>query len=280
MKTPVRWTGRCLSLLLMSMIISACSQTPTPPSNTSDAVSEKPLGQSTSELTQTKPPTQVDEAQDSPAPTIATLQTQQRTAGFAENGQYFIYLESWRDQGAGIPHAAIQIMNLPTNTCVTNGCLRTRFNESQAEQSIAAAENNLLTQTQQVRQDLNLTSPLPGKPLPVLARSRTADGTETLTVRLQNNQPLQLTLKQKRVVSSMSGGTAEKDQAAMQLEVRYGGKTRSLGSLNQMHDWVMDFSVREVQQSPDGKTVAILVTAAERAFEGSLGRTMVQGLAL
>jgi predicted secreted protein len=214
------------------------------------------------------------------APAIATFQTQAQTAGFSADGKYFMHLESWRDTGAGVPNAALQVVNLATNTCVTNGCLRTQFQESQASQSTAAAEQDLLSKTQPLRQDLNLTTPVAGIPLSIVSRSRGADGTESMTVRLRNNQPLQLTLKQQQIASVMSGGTAEKDQAAMQIEINYGGKTRSLGSLDKMHDWVQEFSIREVRQSPDGKAIAILVTAAERSFEGTVGKTIVQGFRL
>lgn len=279
MINPVRWTGRCLSLVLLGVIVSACSHPPAPPSVATPSASVAVTSQPAVVPSKTATPNAI--AQTAPALLSTTFQTQQGTTGFSTDGQYFIHLESWRDTGAGIPHAVLQVVNLPNNTCVAKGCLRTRFTESQSNQSIEAAEQDLLTKTQQLRQELNLTAPIAGAPLPVMTRSRaTTNQTETMTVRLANNQPLQVTLKQKRVASVMSGGTADKDQASMQLEITYGGKTRSLGSLNQMHDGILEFAVREVQQSPDGKTVAILVTAAERTFEGTLGRTMVQGMAL
>lgn len=275
MKTSVRWLQRCGALILMGVMVSACGQPSLSPSKTAE------LAKTTASKTEPAQSGAVAQATPAaPAPAIATFQTQQRQAGFSADGQHFIHLESWRDTGAGIPHAAMQVVNLATNTCVANGCVRTRLSEAQAGQSIATAENDLLNKTQQLRRELNIAAPVPGQTLPVVARSRTADGTETVTVRLQNNQPLQLTLKQKQVKSALSGGTAEKDQAAMKIAVSHNGQTRSLGSFNQMYDWMLDFSIREVQQSPDGKTLAILVTGAERAFEGTLGITMVQGLAL
>lgn len=276
MKTPARWVVRCVSVVMMGLILSACSQAPTPPRSTGGAATAAPAAtEATPSSDKAVQPEKVTQA-----PAIANFQTQAHTIGFSADGKYFMHLESWRDTGAGIPNAAMQIVNLATNTCMAKGCVRTRFNESQAQQSTVVAETELMNQTQQLRQDLNLTAPVAGVTLPLLARSQAADGTEAMTVRLQNNQPLQLTMKQKQVASVMSGGTAEKDQAAMQIEVKYEGKTRSLGSLDKMHDWVQEFAIREVRQSPDGKAIAILVTAAERTFEGSLGRTLVQGFTL
>lgn len=260
----------------MGLILSACSQAPTPPQSSGEGATAAPAATvATPSSEKAVQPEAVAQA-----PAIATFQTQARTAGFSADGKYFMHLESWRDSGAGIPNAAMQVVNLATNTCVSKGCVRTRFNESQANQSTAAAEQDLLSKTQPLRQDLNLTTPLAGIPLPVVSRSRAANGSETVTVRLPNNQPLQLTLQQRRIASALAGGTAEKDQAAMQIEVKYEGKTRSLGSLDTMHDWVQEFVIREVQQSPDGNAIAILVTAAERSFEGTLGKTLVQGLML
>jgi predicted secreted protein len=282
MKKNLKLIGQGLSFVLFVMMLSACSQADV--TSTSQPSADATQSVSTAKNSATKGEPAKEEsgtiAQAPTAPKIATFQTQQRSAGFSPDGQHFLNLESWRDQGAGIPHAALQIVNLADNTCVASGCLRTQFTEAQAGQSIESAENNLLQKTQQLRQDLQLAAPTPGEPLPVISRSRTADGTESVTVRLQNNQPLSLTLKQKRVLSGMAGGQAEKDQAAMQLEVRYAGKTQTLGSLDQMQDWMMDFSIREVRQAPTGDTIAILITGAERAFEGTLGRTIVQGIKL
>jgi len=277
MSCGLRWLGQGLSPVVIAVILSACAQ--------SQVVSPTPVptvNQSAAPVSNVKSAEQKPSpiAQASPKPAIATFQTQQRKTGFSADGRYFLHLESWRDKGAGIPHAAIQIVDTTTNACVANGCVKTRFSEGQANQNIDTAENDVLQKTQQLRQDLQLTAPVTGSALPELARSRTEDGTETVTVELPNQQPLRLTLRQKQILSSMSGGTAPKDQAAMQLDVTYSGQTRSLGSLNQMQDWKVGYSIREVQQSADGKRIVVLLTAAERAFEGTLGRTMVQSFTL
>lgn len=223
-----------------------------------------------------------------PAPAIASatpalappsFQTTARMAGFSTDGGHFIYLESSRDTGAGIPKSRLQVINVSTNRCAANGCLETQFREADAAKQLADAEQSLLQQTWQIRQDLKLTPPATGTPVPIVSRSRTANGTETITARL-NNRDLQLQLSQKRVISTIHGGTAERAQAAMQIVVSYNGQTRSLGSLNDYRDWVLDYSIRELRLSPDGQHLAILLTATRPTFEGTLGTTIVQGLAL
>jgi predicted secreted protein len=201
-------------------------------------------------------------------------------AGFSADGDYFIYLESSRDTGAGIPKSTMQVVALDSNTCVKNGCLKTRYGEPDSDLSLEAAEDSLLKQTWNIRQDLQLTPPAAGDSLPVLSRSRTADGTETMTVRLANHQPLQLRLQQKRIPATQTGQEFTKDRAAMQIEVNYDGQRRSLGSLDQFRDWVLDYSIRDVKLSPDGKHVVVLVTAMQPTFEGTLGTTVVQGFEL
>lgn len=209
-----------------------------------------------------------------------TFRTSERMAGFSADGDYFIYLESSRDTGAGIPKSTLQVVDLPSNNCLKNACLKTRYGESDSNLSLEVAENSLLGQTWSLRQDLQLTSPAAGKRLPVLSRSRTTDGTETMTVRLANNQPLQLRLQQKRILATDDGQEFTKDRAAMQIEVNYNGQRRSLGSLDQLRDYVLDYSIREVKLSPDGKSVVVLVTAMEPTFEGTLATTVVQGFEL
>ncbi|MBL1177118.1 MAG: DUF2259 domain-containing protein [Pantanalinema sp. GBBB05] len=201
-------------------------------------------------------------------------------AGFSTDGDYFIYLESSRDTGAGIPKSTMQLVALDSNACIQGGCLKTRYSESDSALSLKVAEDSLLEQTWSIRQNLQLTPPAGGDSLPVLSRSRTADGTETMTVRLANQQPLQLRLQQKRIPAQQIGQEFTKDRAAMQIAVSYDGQRRSLGSLNEFRDWVLDYSIREVKLSPDGKHVVVLVTAMEPAFEGTLATTIVQGFEL
>lgn len=209
-----------------------------------------------------------------------TFRTSERMAGFSADGDYFIHLESSRDTGAGIPKSKMQVVALDSNACIQGGCLKTRYGESDSDLSLKVAEDSLLQQTWSIRQDLQLTPPAVGESLPVLSRSRTADGTETMTVRLANHQPLQLRLQQKRIPAQQTGQEFTKDRAAMQIEVNYNGQRRSLGSLDQFRDWVLDYSIRDVKLSPDGKHIVVLVTAMEPTFEGTLATTVVQGFEL
>lgn len=214
---------------------------------------------------------------DSLAPTFRTTE---RMAGFSADGRYFVHLESSRDTGAGIPKSSLQVVNVAANTCAQNACLETRFQESDADKPLSEAEKSLLQQTWDVRQRLKLTPPSTGTALAIVARDRNADGTETVTVRLNAKDTLQLRLRQKRIASALQGGNADRDQAAMQLEVTHKGQTRSLGSLNNYRDWVLDYSIRSVYLSPDEERVAVLLTALKPTFEGTLGTTIVQGFEL
>ncbi|HEY9883330.1 MAG TPA: DUF2259 domain-containing protein [Thermosynechococcaceae cyanobacterium] len=200
-----------------------------------------------------------------------TFQATPRMSGFSTDGNYFIYLESSRDTGAGIPKAALQLVNVASNRCVENGCIETRYGEEEAATETAEAETALLKQTWKVRQDLNLTPPVAGTDLPILSRARAADGTETVTVKPTDTSPrLQLRLRQ----------TSAQDKAAMQLEVNYDGQQRSLDSLSNFRTNIMDYAIRKVTLSPDGKRVAVLITTTKPTFEGTLGTTLIQGFAL
>jgi predicted secreted protein len=198
-------------------------------------------------------------------------------AGFSPNGNYYVYLESSRDTGAGVPSLSLQVINLDSNACVQDGCVQTDYSEPNANLSLATVERDLLKRTWKLRKDLNLTSPVSGDVVLVRSRSRTEDGSETITGSLpKTNTPLQLHLRQKRI----SDGKASSYRAAMQLEVLYNGQRRSLDSLDNFRDWVLDYSIREVKLSPQGDRIVILMTALKPTFEGTLATTVVQGFEL
>lgn len=228
-------------------------------------------------------------SQETTAPSVAlmnqaenlpTQQTTQTLVGFSNDSHHFIYLESWRDTGAGVPHAALQVVNIATNTCIKAGCLQTNYGEEAADLSIQAAENKLLEDTHTLRQTLNLTNPIAGTRLLIVSKSQTQDGSETVTVQLRDGKVLQLTLKQTSVISTLGGGTADKDRTAMSLTASHQGKVTLISNPEQWHDWTLGFSIRDVHQSPDGKAIVVLLTSEKRAFEGTLGRTVVQSLQL
>lgn len=195
--------------------------------------------------------------------------------GFSPDGNYFIYLESSRDTGAGIPKSQLQVIDVSANACIENGCLETSYREPEANLSISQAEDDLLKQSWKVRQTLKLTPPARGESLPILSRSRSPEGTETVLVRLAGEQePLRLQLRQRQT------GSEVERQTAMQLEVVYQGQRRSLDSLSNFRERVLDYSIREVKLSPDGKSVAVLITTTKPTFEGTLGSTLVQSFVL
>jgi len=206
-----------------------------------------------------------------------TYRATQRMAGFSADGNHYLYLESSRDTGAGIPTARLQLVDLAANTCVDQGCIKTHYGEADSGLSQETAEDGLLQKTWKLRQELQLTPPTAGSVLPIVARSRASDGTETATVRVNDSQTMQLRLRQKQIRSTMQGGQADKDQAAMQLEVTDNGQRKMLDSLDNYRPWTLEYSIREVRQSPDGKAIAVLITATRPSFEGSLGTTLVQG---
>lgn len=268
MVNQLRLVVRCLSPVVICAVLSGCGAVQ------SNQVENASMP-SAAQVENSQPAT----TRNSPTPAIATLRTEQKIAGFSSDGTHYLHLESWRDTGAGIPNAALQLINISANACVAKGCIQTRFQETDSGLSLEAAETNVLQQTQTLRQTLKLTNPAPGVKLPLVARSRTDNGAETVTVQLPANQPLQLRLQQKQE-NTTTTTEGEKERAAMQLEVSYGGKQRTIGSLKQMQDWTTGFSIREVQQSPDGKSIVVLITAAKRDYEGTLDRTLVQSFEL
>lgn len=225
----------------------------------------------------TTAPTAAIESVDFSAPSQRTLQ---KNAGFSADGRYFLYLESWRDLGAGIPKSSLQVVDVAKNVCVEAGCVETQYGEVDAGLSLEVAEKNVLQQTQSLRKNLQLETPIAGTSLPITQRSRTPDGTETATVNLGTGKPaMQIRLQQNATVSPMFGGTAQKDQAFLKMQVNYGSTTRAIG-LNKPQDWTVGFSIREVVLSPNGKNVVVLLTSTQRAYEGTLGKTLVQGFEL
>jgi predicted secreted protein len=266
---PVLMVGTACAIGSISAVNAELTQTKPLPRN--------PANQTTAELNSVPAtaPTAAIESSDFSAPSQRTLQ---KKAGFSSDGRYYLYLESWRDLGAGIPKSALQVVDVVKNACVETGCTETQYGEVDAGLSLAVAEKNVLQQTQTLRQNLQLETPAAGTNLTITQRSRTPDGTETATVNLGTGKPtMQIQLQQTATVSSMFGGTAPKDQASMQMQVTYGSKTRALG-LSQ--DGTISFSIREVVLSPNGKSIVVLLTSTQRAFEGTLGKTLVQGLEL
>lgn len=266
---PVLMVGIAYAISSISAVNAELTQTKLSSNEPVNPVKSNPIP--------TSMPTAAIESVDFSAPSQRTLQ---KKAGFSADGRYYLYLESWRDLGAGIPKSALQVVDVAKNACVETGCTETQYGEVDAGLSLDIAEKNVLQQTQTLRQNLQLETPAAGTNLTITQRSRTPDGTETATVNLGAGKPtMQIRLQQTATVSSMFGGTAPKDQASMQMQVNYGAKTRAIG-LNMPQDWIVGFSIREVILSPNGKNLVVLLTSTQRAFEGTLGKTLVQGFEL
>jgi predicted secreted protein len=204
-----------------------------------------------------------------------TWRAAHRMSGFSANSNYYVYLESSRDTGAGIPKAELQIVQIPTNSCVKNGCIETKYGESDSNKSTKMAEDDLLKKTWNNRQSLSLTPPQAGTKLNIISRTPGANGSETIAVKVNSAKPLQIRLEQQQ-----KNASAGKESAAMRLVINYNGQQRVIGSLNNFQDWVFSYSIREVRLSPNGRNVVVLVERTERTFEGVLKTTFVQGFVL
>ncbi len=210
----------------------------------------------------------------------STFRTTQRMSGFSTDSNYYVHLESSTNGGSGVPTATLQVMTVGSNACVQNGCIATQYGENDYNLSQTQAEDSLLQRTWNLRQTLRLTPPQPGTRLRILSRSRTPNNTEVLTVQLPNRPQMRLQLQQRHIPSALFGGTANVDRASMQLEASYGNRRQTLGSLSSYRDLVIRYSIRDLYLSPDGQSVAILVTATRPDFEGVLETTLVQSLDL
>ncbi|MCL1475343.1 DUF2259 domain-containing protein [Argonema antarcticum] len=206
--------------------------------------------------------------------------TTQRMAGFSRDSISYLYLESSRDTGAGIPKAQMQIVNVPSNSCVPNGCIATQYGESESQRSTKMAEDDLLARTRNLRQRLRLLSPNAGTKLNIISRSKSPDKSESVVTRLTNGKSLQIRLEQRQIKSASQGGTAEIERGSMRLLITYNGRQRTIGSLNNFRERVISYSLREVYLSPNGRNAIVLLDLTQPTFEGVLQTTLVQGFTL
>jgi predicted secreted protein len=204
-----------------------------------------------------------------------TWRAAHRMSGFSPDSNYYVYLESSRNTGSGIPSAELQIVQVTANSCIKNGCIETKYGESDSNKSTKMAEDDLLKKTWNTRQSLNLTPPQSGTKLNIISRTAGGNGSETIAVKVKAAKSLQIRLEQKQ-----KNASSGKESAAMRLVVNYNGRQRVLGSLNNFQDWVLSYSIREVRLSPNGRNIVVLVERTERTFEGVLKTTFVQGFVL
>ena len=50
----------------------------------------------------------------------------QHFSGFSGNSRHYLHLESYREPGTSLPQAQVQIIDIPENGCVRNGCLHSQ----------------------------------------------------------------------------------------------------------------------------------------------------------
>ncbi|MGQ4647472.1 DUF2259 domain-containing protein [Lyngbya aestuarii] len=209
------------------------------------------------------------------------LKMSRRLSGFSLDSNHYIYLESTQNSVTKVPIAKIQILNVDTNSCVSNGCLETDYNRSVANLTPKNAEDNLLSQTAQIRRDLGLNQLKLGRRLPNIYRSVEPDGTETKKFLVSTQkEPLQIRLEQNYIPSVLSGGTSDVDRASMRLIINYNYRQLTLGKLNNYREAVRKYSIREVRLSPDGTSAVVLINANEATYNADLQTTLVYSFPL
>jgi predicted secreted protein len=214
---------------------------------------------------------------------LATVfKTSRRLSGFSPDSHYYIYLESARNSVTDVPTAQIQIVDVETNSCVKNGCLKTEYDNSSSSLSNQAAEYDLLKKTLQLRHDLKLTQLKVGTELPIISRSTKPNRTETVKVRLNNQtQPLQINLEQNYIPSNWSRrGFGDTERASMRLVINYNYRKLTLGNLDNYREAVKEYSIREVRLSPDERNIVVLIDMTQPTYEGVLESTFVQSFPL
>jgi predicted secreted protein len=210
---------------------------------------------------------------------LATIfKSSRRLAGFSTDSSHYIYLESSRNAVTEVPLAKIQIVNVATNSCERDGCIKTEYDRSSGNLSNQAAENSLLEKTLSLRQSLGLNRLKVGTQLPIVARKNKPDRSETIQVRLpKQKEPMQIRLEQKYIPSILSPrGTSDIERASMRLIINNQSRQLTLGSLDNYREAVQKYSIREVRLSPNGKNIVVLLDMMQPTYEGLLQSTFVQ----
>lgn len=210
---------------------------------------------------------------------LATIfKSSRRLAGFSTDSSHYIYLESSRNAVTEVPLAKIQIVNVATNSCERDGCIKTEYDRSSTNLTNQAAENSLLEKTLSLRQSLGLNRLKVGTQLPIVARKNKPDRSETIQVRLPKQKELmQIRLEQKYIPSILSPrGTSDIERASMRLVINNQSRQLTIGSLDNYREAVQKYSIREVRLSPNGKNIVVLLDMTQPTYEGLLQSTFVQ----
>jgi predicted secreted protein len=214
---------------------------------------------------------------------LATVfKASRRLSGFSTDSSHYIYLESSRNIVTEVPLAQIQILNVKTNSCEPNGCLKTDYDNSSSNLSNHAAEDDLLKKTFSLRQNFGLNRLKVGTSLPIISHASKADRSQTIQVRLPSQkEPLQIRLEQKYIPSILSPrGSSDIERASMRLVISNKNHQLTIGNLNNYREAVKNYSIREVRLSPNGRNVVVLIDMTQPSYEGVLQSTFVQGFPL
>ena len=210
---------------------------------------------------------------------LATVfQASRRLSGFSVDSSHYIYLESSRNAVTEVPLAQIQIVNVATNACEQDGCLKTEYDHSSVNISNQAAEYNLLQKTLSLRKSFGLNRLKVGTQLPIISRASKSDQSQTIQVRLPNQkEPLRIRLEQKYIPSILSPqGTSDIERASMRLVINNKNSQLTIGSLDNYREAVKKYAIREVRLSPNGKNIVVLLDMTQPTYEGLLQSTFVQ----
>ncbi len=220
-----------------------------------------------------------DQHARSVVPSPATFTAMPRLSGFSSDGRYYLHLESSRDTGAGIPKSSVQLVEIATSRCVVGGCLATQFGEGQASWSLARTELAILQQIWLVRQATGLEIAQAGTSLPSLSRSEDPQGSERLSFRLPGQEPpAELRLWSLERSNARPSASLE-EPIEMVLELRHSGQKNGRQTI-QFQTTARRVSMREVQLSPTGDRLVVLLTTTQETFEGFLSTTLIHGFSL
>ncbi len=212
------------------------------------------------------------------------LKTQERLAAFSADSKHYIYLESYQQPLTEIPKAYLQIFQVDKNVCVPKGCTTTDLGDDFAGKNNKLAEDNLLNQTEELREELDLSRYLKtGINLPIISdQNIDKKGLDRVIVKLnEKGENLILFLQQRQIKSIVqNNGRADISRSSMRLIAFFNYRRLTLGSLYDFKEGVSKFNIREVYLSPDRQKIVVLLNMMRPTAEGEVQTTLVQSFPL
>lgn len=211
------------------------------------------------------------------------LKTQARLAAFSADSKHYIYLESYQQPITEIPKAYLQIFQVDKNVCVPKGCVSTDLGDDFAGKNLKVAEDNLLNQTEELRDELDLSRYLKtGISLPIIsAKNIDKKGLDRVIVKLnEKGDNLILFLQQRQIKSIVQNGRSDISRSSMRLIAFFNYRRLTLGSLYDFKEGVSKFNIREVYLSPDRQKIVVLLNMMRPTAEGEVQTTLVQSFPL